>query len=395
MRSRSASSSAARATRRLGGLDQRAHDVRLQSVVEVAAEARVRLRAAVVGHPRGHDRLAVRRWRGDLRDGQVAVDGERERARDGRRRHVQDVRAPALCDRGALADTEAVLLVDHGDGEVAEGHVALDESVRADGDLHVARGDQLTDVRVLPLGEPAREERDPHPELGQDPLDGEEVLLGEGLGRRHQRALAAGLHRAQQRVDGDGGLAGADVALQQPLHRRGARQIGVDLCDRLLLRGGERERQRVAVAVDEVARRWQRLRDERLSLRCASAERELEREQLVEGEPLPAELRLVERARADARRRARPRRSGSRCDDPQAGREQVAAGARRRESRLADRAQLLLGEVLGGRVDRREVGRVRRVAEVVRLDREAVAVLSAAQAGARRPVSASPRATAG
>ncbi len=67
--------------------------------------------------------------------------------------------------------------------------------------------------------------------------------------------------------------------------------------------------------------------------------------------------------------------------DPQAGRELVAPGARRRESCLADRAQLLLGEVLGGRVDRREVGRVRGIAEVVRLDREAVPVLSAAQPG--------------
>ncbi len=44
---------------RLGGLDQRAHDVRLPPVVEMPAETRVRLGAAVVGHPRRDDRLAV------------------------------------------------------------------------------------------------------------------------------------------------------------------------------------------------------------------------------------------------------------------------------------------------------------------------------------------------
>ena len=49
------------------------------------------------------------------------------------------------------------------------------------------------------------------------------VLLGEHLGRRHQRALVTALHRRQQRRDRDHGLAGADVALQQPVHRMGRR----------------------------------------------------------------------------------------------------------------------------------------------------------------------------
>ena len=80
------------------------------------------------------------------------------------------------------------------------------------------------------------------------PLDREEVLLGERLGRRHQRALAARLDRAQERVERDDRLAGADVALEQALHRRRAREVGVDLGDRLLLVLGQLERQRGAVA---------------------------------------------------------------------------------------------------------------------------------------------------
>jgi len=61
------------------------------------------------------------------------------------------------------------------------------------------------------------------------PINLAEVLLGEDFGRRHQRALAAG-------VDGDGGgqrghyrLAGTDIALQQPVHRRVAAQALRDL----------------------------------------------------------------------------------------------------------------------------------------------------------------------
>ena len=45
------------------------------------------------------------------------------------------------------------------------------------------------------------------------------MLLGQRLGRRHQRRLVAGLERAQHRVDGDHGLARAHLAHQQPLHR--------------------------------------------------------------------------------------------------------------------------------------------------------------------------------
>ena len=91
--------------------------------------------------------LRFGRRRGDLGDGQVAVHGEREGARDRRRGHVEDVRAAALRERGALLDAEAVLLVDDRDGEVAEADLLLDQRVRADDDLHVARGDQLADVR--------------------------------------------------------------------------------------------------------------------------------------------------------------------------------------------------------------------------------------------------------
>ena len=44
---------------RLRGFDQRADDIRLTAVCKMAAQPLVRLRAAIVGHPRRHDRLAI------------------------------------------------------------------------------------------------------------------------------------------------------------------------------------------------------------------------------------------------------------------------------------------------------------------------------------------------
>src|SRR5829696_4455926 len=81
----------------------------------------------------------------------------------------------------------------------------------------------------------ARHEGDSDAELRADVLDGEEVLLGERLRRRHERALPPRLDRAQKRVERDDGLPGADVALQQALHRHRAREVGVELADRGLL----------------------------------------------------------------------------------------------------------------------------------------------------------------
>ena len=45
------------------------------------------------------------------------------------------------------------------------------------------------------------------------------VLLGEHLGRGEQRRLAAGVDDPQHRAQRDDGLAGADLALEQPVHR--------------------------------------------------------------------------------------------------------------------------------------------------------------------------------
>jgi hypothetical protein len=188
---------------------------------------------------------------------------------------MEDVGRTAFRERAALLDSEAVLLVDHGDGQVVQRDAFLDERMRPDEDLRA--------FELVLHG--ARLQRDADSEVGADRLQGEEVLLGKGLGRSHERALLAALDGAQERVEGDDGLSGPDVALQEALHGPLAAQIGVDLGDRLLLLGRERERKRAPVAVEELPRLAECRRARLLGERLATAdEAELEQEELLEAE---------------------------------------------------------------------------------------------------------------
>ena len=150
----------------------------------------------------------------------------------------------------------------------------------------------------------AGEQRGLHQLAGHQRLQRGEVLLGERLGRRHQRGLGARLDRAQHRVDGHHGLAGADLAHEQALHRPVARELVVDGGHRLALVGGRLERQRVLQpAGGQLARRLERRRPRALAAAGSPAQqRDLEQQQLVVGQPpaaalVVAEVRGVERGR--------------------------------------------------------------------------------------------------
>ena len=93
--------------------------------------------------------------------------------------------------------------------------------MRADHDVDLARREPRRDPPALGRGRPVREQRDADRPLGEQRAlarhasarrglagDGGE-LLGEHLGRRHERALVAALHRDQQRRDRDHRLARA------------------------------------------------------------------------------------------------------------------------------------------------------------------------------------------
>ena len=89
-------------------------------------------------------------------------------------------------DRPPLLDAEPMLLVHDRDGDLGEIDAFLDQRMRADEDLR--RGGIVLHR--------ASEQRDLDSELATRLLEGEEVLLGQRLRRRHQCALLAGLDRA-------------------------------------------------------------------------------------------------------------------------------------------------------------------------------------------------------
>src|SRR5437667_12483027 len=79
---------------------------------------------------------------------EVAIESERESARDGRGGEHEDVRGVAagggfVHQALALEDAEAVLLVNGDEAEAGESDVVFDERVRADDELRFARTDAL------------------------------------------------------------------------------------------------------------------------------------------------------------------------------------------------------------------------------------------------------------
>ena len=107
----------------------------------------------------------------------------------------------------------------------------------ADEDVDGAVLDAVDDPLLLALGDEAGEHLDRDREGGQAALEGAEVLLGEDRGRDQDRHLAAVLHRLERRPQRHLGLAVADVAADQPVHRAAAQHVGLDLLDRPRLVG--------------------------------------------------------------------------------------------------------------------------------------------------------------
>src|SRR3989442_279946 len=113
---------------------------------------------------------------------------------------------------------------------------------------------------------------------------GLQVLLGEELGRRHERGLMTRLDHGEGREERHQRLAAADVSLEQSSHRMGPREILLDLGEGPFLRARRAEREPSAERRDETRRR----REGRARLLSGGApperQAELEEEELVADE---------------------------------------------------------------------------------------------------------------
>ena len=209
-------------------------------------------------------------------------------------------------------------------------------------------------------------------------LDGQEVLLGERLRGRHERALVAVLDRAQQRVEGNDRLPGADVPLEQPLHRSLGCEIAVDLGDRLLLLGVSVERERRAVAGQRAPRCSQRhaeARSRSAAVRASASRRTSSSSNASRSRPISASASA--RPWTEASASARP---GRRSFEQRRGRHGSPRVPMSSSAWARKLAESLRRDVLARRIDGGEVGGLRLPVEVVGGHGEAVPVRAAAQA---------------
>ena len=247
-------------------VDHGAHPIGEPARAAGIADAHDDLIAALL---RNDDRLHRRApGRQFVDDGDIQVRKRRhgERARNRRRRHDELVRkAPALLallpQPQPLLDTQAMLLVDDHEREVGKSDAYLKERMRAHDESHFTCGEGRERDSAHPRALRPRHESDLQSERMKPVAKIAPVLLGEQLGRRHERRLQAAARRTRGRRSRDHGLAAADVTLQKPQHWAPGHEVGVNFLQSAQLRGRQLEGQRLqearrkALAVIDHARR--------------------------------------------------------------------------------------------------------------------------------------------
>ena len=107
--------------------------------------------------------------------------------------------------------------------------------MRADDDVHLAGGEIGEGLLLFRLGAEPADHVDLDREAGEALLQRLLVLEGQHGRRREERDLLGIHHRLERRAHGDLGLAVADVAAQQAVHRRGRLHVALDVRDGCLL----------------------------------------------------------------------------------------------------------------------------------------------------------------
>ena len=139
----------------------------------------------------------------------------------------------------ALADAETVLFVDDGQGQPVEADGVLEQGVGADGDLGLARGEGGQLLASLAIGVAAGQQDRADARAFQQRAQLLVMLTRQDFRRRHQGGLETTGRRVGQGQGGDGGLAGAHIALQQTAHLLAAGQIAADFRHGLSLGVGQ------------------------------------------------------------------------------------------------------------------------------------------------------------
>ena len=201
-----------------------------------------------------------------------------------------------VAQREPLRDAETMLLVDDREPQPRQRDAFLEQRMGADRNGSRAAFQRFQGLAARLGRQRTGEPRDLDADARQPRLQLPVVLLGQYLGRRHERDLLAALDRLQGGERRDDGLPRADVALQQALHRDPASQVVADLVPDTLLRAGECERNALEKRLRQRPGTGQYRRAPRGTRLAVRLQRQLLREQLVELDARPRRMRaLVER----------------------------------------------------------------------------------------------------
>ena len=200
---------------RLRFLDQRIDDIGLTALGDpITHKVEDRAPSSVAPQHRLY-RLAARRHLVEHGDVQIPVKRERQRPRYRRRRHHQNVGLRAgSAQPHPLANAEAVLFIDHHQTQALEFNTFLDQRVRPDDELCLARAYPLQRRAAFPRTQATAERLDPDRYILKQLRHGRAVLFGEKLGGRHKGRLIAVLNRPDHGEQRDDRLPAAHIALQ-------------------------------------------------------------------------------------------------------------------------------------------------------------------------------------
>ena len=215
----------------LDAVDAVVHEEDLAAAIDLAQDGLANQRVVLVTDE-GADRQPLLRRCLDHAHVAHVYERHMQRARDrrgGERQHVY--LGAKLLQALLMGNAEALLLVDDQQAQIGEDDVFGEQAVRADDDVYLAGGDVGQDLLLLFLGAEAAKELDADG-VGLEPLgEGVEVLQGKDGGRHEDGHLALVKHGLEGGAQGHFGLAVADVAADETVHRAAALHIGLDLFD--------------------------------------------------------------------------------------------------------------------------------------------------------------------
>ena len=143
-----------------------------------------------------------------------------------------------------MQDAEALFFIDHDQAEILENHIARDQAMRSDDDVHPAVAQLLEHLALLAVRPEPAQHFDSHRIIEHPLPERFEMLLGEHRRRGEHRDLFAIHHRLEGRANRDLGFAETNIAANQAIHRARLLHVALRVGDgfELIDRFPERER---------------------------------------------------------------------------------------------------------------------------------------------------------